>query len=364
MALTSPPRDGVTGRYFSQLADGRVMCEICPRYCRLKEGQRGLCFVRQARDGVIVSTTWGRSSGFCVDPIEKKPLGHFLPGSAVLSFGTAGCNLACRFCQNWNISTSRKNDTVAEEASPEAIARAAEATGCRSVAFTYNDPVIFLEYAVDVAAACRERGVAAVAVTAGEINPQPAREFFGAMDAANIDLKAFSKDFYRRLCSARLGPVLETLEYVARETDVWLEITTLLIPGENDSDAEISELAQWVVEHLGPSVPVHFSAFQPAFKMKHLPPTPPSTLRRARRRAIEAGLRYVYTGNVSDREGGSTVCHRCGATLIGRDWYRLTLWALDEHGRCRACGEPCAGRFEDSPGRWGGRRLPISPGNY
>lgn len=364
MASTPLTRDGTPGRYFSQLADGRVMCEVCPRLCRLREGQRGLCFVRQARDGAIVLTTWGRSSGFCVDPIEKKPLGHFLPGSAVLSFGTAGCNLACRFCQNWNLSTSRENDTVAEEASPEAIARAAEATGCRSVAFTYNDPVIFLEYAVDVASACRERGVAAVAVTAGEINPQPAREFFGAMDAANIDLKAFSEDFYRRLCSARLGPVLETLEYVARETDVWLEITTLLIPGENDSDAEIAELAQWVVEHLGPSVPLHFTAFHPAFKMNHLQPTPPSTLRRARRRAIDAGLRYVYTGNVHDDEGGSTICHNCGTTLIGRDWYRLTQWALDELGRCAECGEPCAGRFDDSPGHWGGRRRSIRPRDF
>lgn len=340
------------------------MCEVCPRLCRLREGQRGLCFVRQAEAGKIVLTTYGRSSGFCIDPIEKKPLNHFFPGTAVLSFGTAGCNLACRFCQNWSISSSREIDTVAEEASPETVARAAEATGCRSVAFTYNDPVIFLEYAVDVAAACRELGVAAVAVTAGEINPLPAREFFGAMNAANVDLKAFSESFYRRLCSARLAPVLETLEYVARETDVWLEITTLLIPGENDSDAEISSLAQWVSERLGPDVPLHFTAFHPAFRMNHLAPTPPSTLQRARRRAIEAGLRYVYTGNVHDEEGGSTVCHNCGTKLIGRDWYRLTHWGLDDEGRCSECGEPCAGRFDGPPGRWGGRRRVIRPNDY
>ncbi len=335
------------------------MCELCPRLCRLREGQRGLCFVRQASGGAIVLTTYGRSSGFCIDPIEKKPLNHFLPGTPVLSFGTAGCNLACRFCQNWSISSSREFDTSAEEASPEAIARAAKATGCRSVAFTYNDPVIFLEYAVDVAAACSDLGVKTVAVTAGEINPLPAQEFFGAMDAANIDLKAFSEDFYRRLCSARLAPVLETLEYVAQETDVWLEITTLLIPGENDSDAEISDLAQWVVEHLGPKVPLHFTAFHPAFKMKNLPPTPPATLQRARRRAIDAGLRYVYTGNVHDDEGGNTLCHNCGTLLVGRDWYRLTHWALDDQGQCSKCGEPCAGRFDGPPGHWGARRRPI-----
>lgn len=335
------------------------MCEICPRFCRLHEGQRGLCFVRQAAEGEIILTTYGRSSGFCADPIEKKPLNHFYPGTSVLSFGTAGCNLTCRFCQNWSISTSREIDTVADEAPPERIARAAEALGCRSVAFTYNDPVIFLEYAVDVAAACRERGLNTVAVTAGEINPLPAKEFFAAMDAANIDLKAFSDSFYRRLCSARLGPVLETLEYVARETDVWLEITTLLIPGENDSDHEISAMAQWIVEHLGPDVPLHLTAFHPAFKMKNVASTPPSTLKRARRRAIEAGLRFVYTGNVHDEEGGSTVCKKCGTRLIGRDWYQLTHWGLDDDGRCSKCREPCPGRFDGPPGRWGGRRRPI-----
>jgi pyruvate formate lyase activating enzyme len=353
---------GRPGRYWTLLDDGRVLCELCPRFCRLREGQRGLCFVRRAAAGGIELTTYGRSSGFCVDPIEKKPLNHFLPGTAILSFGTAGCNLTCRFCQNWSISTSRETDTLAEEASPEAIARAAETSGCRSVAFTYNDPVIFLEYAVDVASACRERGIATVAVTAGEINPLPAREFFGVMDAANIDLKAFSEDFYRRLCSASLAPVLKTLEYVARETDVWLEITTLLIPGENDSDREVSALAEWVVEHLGPDVPLHFTAFHPAFKMRHVRPTPVSTLQRARRRAIGAGLRYVYTGNVHDQEGGSTFCHRCGAPLIGRDWYRLTHWALDDEGRCSQCGETCAGRWDGPPGQWGGKRQPIRLG--
>ena len=359
MSLSAHP-----GRYWSRLEDGRILCELCPRYCRLREGQRGLCWVREARDGRIVLTTYGRSSGFCIDPIEKKPLNHFLPGSTVLSFGTAGCNLACRFCQNWSISSSRETDTLAVKASPESIARAAAATGCRSVAFTYNDPVIFLEYAVDTAAACWARGIETVAVTAGEINPEPAREFFGVMSAANIDLKAFNDDFYRKFCSARLGPVLETLEYVARETDIWLEITTLLIPGENDSDAEIDALSSWIVEHLGPGIPVHFSAFHPAFKMADRPPTSPETLRRARRRALGAGLRFVYTGNVHDPEGDTTFCTGCGEPVIERDWYRLTGWRLDERGRCLRCGEPCPGRFDESPGDWNGRRRVIRPGDF
>ena len=291
------------GRYWSPLDDGRVRCEVCPRRCRLKDGQRGLCFVRQAQNQTIVLTTYGRSSGFCIDPIEKKPLNHFLPGTPVLSFGTAGCNLVCRFCQNWSISSSRDADTLAEYASPETIARAAAATGCRSVALTYNDPVIFLEYAVDVAIACQTKSVKTVAVTAAEINPAPAREFFSVIDAANVDLKAFSDDFYRRFCSARLAPVLETLEYLAHETDVWLEITTLLIPGENDSDQELNRLSAWVAERLGPDVPLHFTAFSPSFKLQDHPPTPLETLRRARRIALENGCNHVYTGNVHDPEG-------------------------------------------------------------
>jgi pyruvate formate lyase activating enzyme len=349
----------VQGRYWRTLDDGRVLCELCPRLCKLKEGQRGFCFVRRNTGGGMVLTTYGRSSGFCVDPIEKKPLNHFYPGTGVLSFGTAGCNLACRFCQNWSISKSREHDTLADAASPEAIARAADSTGSRSVAFTYNDPVIFLEYAVDVAAACHELGIATVAVTAGEILPAPREEFFSHMDAANVDLKAFSEDFYKRLCGGELQPVLETLEYLARETDVWIELTTLLIPGENDSEAEINEMTRWVVEKLGPDVPMHFTAFHPDFKMKDRLPTPPETLSRARRAALDNGIRYAYTGNVVDPEGGSTYCHGCGELLIGRDWYRLSTWNLDDDGKCLGCGTQCAGRFNGPPGTWGARRLPV-----
>ena len=349
----------VPTRYWTMLDDGRVRCDACPRHCRLREGQRGLCFVRARENDGIVLTTYGRSSGFCVDPIEKKPLNHYLPGTPVLSFGTAGCNLACKFCQNWSISKSREIDTLADEASPELIARGAAQLGCRSVAFTYNDPVIFMEYAMDVADACHELGIAAVAVTAGEICPEPRVEFYRHMDAANVDLKAFSDDFYTRICGGKLQPVLDTLTYLKHSTDVWFEITNLLIPGENDSDAELDAMTRWVVEQLGPDVPIHFSAFHPDFKMLDRPRTPPETLSRARRIALGNGVHYAYTGNVFDQAGGSTYCTGCGEVLIGRNWYQLTAWNLTPDGRCTSCGTPCPGRFEGSPGSWGRRRLPV-----
>ena len=304
-------------------------------------------------------TTFGRSSGYCIDPIEKKPLHHFLPGTPVLSFGTAGCNLTCRFCQNWDISKSREIDTLCDEAPPQRIAEAARALGCRSVAFTYNDPVIFLEYAVETAEACHAEGVRTVAVTAGYVCPEPAAELFGKMDAVNVDLKAFSEDFYRRMCSADLAPVLDTLRIIARETTAWLEITTLLIPGENDSDAELHAASQWVAEELGPDVPWHFSAFHPDYRMRDTPPTPPATLRRAREIAMGYGLHYVYTGNVHDVEGDTTRCHACGEALIVRDWYELREWRLDDGGRCLGCGAPCAGVFDGPPGDWGRQRRPV-----
>jgi pyruvate formate lyase activating enzyme len=351
--------DTVATKYWHTLEDGRVQCDLCPRHCRLAEGQRGLCFVRMNRDGAVVLTTWGRSSGFCVDPIEKKPLNHFHPGSAVLSFGTAGCNLTCRFCQNWDISKSRQMDRLADLATPEAIAAAAARHGCRSVAYTYNDPVIFHEYAIDVAQACAEKGILSVAVTAGYVCDAPRQEFYRYMDAANVDLKGFSESFYRKLCSAELGAVKDTLRYLVHETDVWVEITTLLIPGQNDSNDELEALTRWIVEVLRPDIPVHFTAFHPDWKMRDVPATPPSTLRRAREIGLRSGLRYVYTGNVHDPEGGSTYCHQCGALLIGRDGYELTHWELDENSCCRSCGAICAGHFDVQPGRWGARRQPV-----
>lgn len=354
----------VPGRYWHKLQDGRIQCDVCPRECKLNDGQRGLCFVRARQGEQMVLTTYGRSSGYCIDPIEKKPLNHFLPGTPVLSFGTAGCNLACKFCQNWDISKSREFDTLADAASPETIAFAAQQLGCRSVAFTYNDPVIFLEYAVDVAQACREKGIKSVAVTAGYMCDEPRREFYQYMDAANVDLKGFTERFYHDICAGHLQPVLDTLVYLKHQTSVWFEITTLLIPGENDSDAELEAMTQWVVENLGPDVPMHFTAFHPDWKMLNKPNTPPATLTRARQIARKNGIRYVYTGNTHDETGGSTYCHQCGAKLIGRDWFVLKAWNLVENGRCRYCHTPCAGLFEEMPGHWGARRQPVRLANF
>jgi pyruvate formate lyase activating enzyme len=349
------------GRWWLPLDDGRILCNLCPRQCRLAEGQRGFCFVRRNHGGRMDLTTYGRSSGFCIDPIEKKPLNHFLPGTSVLSFGTAGCNLGCRFCQNWDISKSREMDRLMDQASPERIAGAARNHACRSVAFTYNDPVIFAEYALDVAAACRELGIRTVAVSAGYITDGARPEFFSAMDAANIDLKAFNDSFYRRVCQGRLQPVLDTILYLRRETDVWLELTTLLIPGENDSDAELHQATEWVAAHLGPEVPWHFTAFHPDFRMLDRPRTPATCLSRARAIAQEKGLRYVYTGNVHDHEGGCTSCFNCGETLTERDWYEIESWHL-KGNRCPFCDAEIAGVFEANPGHWGRRRQPIHLG--
>jgi pyruvate formate lyase activating enzyme len=345
------------GDWWHPIEGGRIQCDLCPRFCKLKEGQHGFCFVRENRGGKIALSSYGRSTGVAIDPIEKKPLNHFHPGTTALSFGTAGCNLGCRFCQNWDISKSRDVRRLSETAPPEALVELAEHAGCRSIAYTYNDPVIFAEYAIDTAAIARERGIANVAVTSGYICPEPREAFFGAMDAANVDLKSFSEDFYRKLCFAHLEPVLETLEWIAKETDVWLEVTTLIIPGRNDSEEEIDRLCGWLAEHLGPEVPLHVTAFHPAYKLLDVPPTPPETLVRARQQALKAGLHHVYTGNIHDPEGQSTYCAGCGQLLIERDGYRLGRWNLTAGGRCNACQRPLAGRFDGPPprrSRWRG----------
>jgi len=341
------------------LPDGRLLCEVCPRACKLNPGQRGLCYVRQNVDGHMALTTDGLSSGFCVDPIEKKPLYHFLPGSSILSFGTAGCNLACAFCQNHEISKSREVETSARRAPPQAVARAAKRLGCASVAFTYNDPVIFYEYAVDVAEACRAEGIQSVAVTAGYVNKGPREEFFRAVDAANVDLKGFTDDFYRRNAAGRLEPVLDALRYLKRETEVWLEITTLLIPGENDSEAEIDALTRWVNAELGAETPLHFTAFHPDYRMLDKPPTPKATLDRARHIGLLNGLKHVYVGNVRDPQRETTFCAVCGTALIRRDSYAILGYALSAEGGCPTCGAALAGRFAARAGTWGRRRLPI-----
>ena len=360
MEGSGPDRlSGTPARWWQPDVHGRLRCLLCPRDCLVGDGQRGACFVRGNAGGSMVLTTWGRSSGFCIDPIEKKPLNHFLPGSPILSFGTAGCNLACRFCQNWDISKSRQTDTLLDAATPTAIVTAARRHGAASIAFTYNDPVIFAEYALDTAAACHEQGIRAVAVTAGYIHPSPAREFFAAMDAANVDLKAFSDDFYHRQCAGHLQPVLDALLIIRHETDCWLEITTLLIPGLNDSDAEVSALARWIARELGRDVPLHFTAFHPDYRLTDRPPTPLSTLRHARELAREAGLDHVYTGNLIDPEGSTTYCTGCGRPLIERDRYDLRRYDLDAAGSCRHCGQALAGHFAARPGHFGNHRQPI-----
>ncbi|MBF0614080.1 MAG: AmmeMemoRadiSam system radical SAM enzyme [Magnetococcales bacterium] len=346
-------------RYWRLLDSGKLVCELCPRRCELNDGQRGFCFVRARQGEQLVLTTYGRSSGFCVDPIEKKPLNHYHPGTSVLSFGTAGCNLACKFCQNWDISKSRHMERIADYASPEAIALAARQHGCHSVAYTYNDPVIFAEYAVDTASACRELGVESVAVTAGYMELEPAAWFFSHMDAANVDLKSFSETFYRKLTGGHLQPVLELLQYLACETQVWVELTTLLIPDCNDSEAELQALTQWVVTEMGSDVPIHFTAFHPDWQMRDLPRTPTETLLRARAIALANGMKFAYVGNVQDGHGGSTWCPGCGQLLIERYGYTLRQWALTPDGRCRVCAMPIPGRFAGAPGGWGARRLPV-----
>lgn len=351
--------DTVKTRYWHRLDDDRIQCDLCPRFCKLHENQRGLCFVRQNIDGQVVMTSYGRSSGFAIDPIEKKPLNHFLPGTPVFSFGTAGCNLACKFCQNWDISKSREMDTLMSQASPDAIAQAALGYGCDSVAYTYNDPVVFHEYAIDTAIACRQLGIKSVAVSAGYVCAAPRAEFYQWMDAANIDLKAFTEDFYHKITGSHLQPVLETLQYIKHETSVWLELTTLIIPGENDSEAELEAMTQWVVENLGPDVPMHFTAFHPDWKMLDKPPTPISSLLQARQIALKNGVHYAYVGNVHDKSADSTYCHGCGKLLIGRDWYELSEWNLDGQGCCRFCGVRCAGVFNKKPGNWGAKRQAV-----
>jgi pyruvate formate lyase activating enzyme len=349
--------------WWQMLDDGRIQCDLCPRECKLHAGQRGLCFVREREADRLVLNTYGRSSGFCVDPIEKKPLNHFYPGSSVLSFGTAGCNLSCKFCQNWDISKSRDTDKLGQQASPEAIAQACVQMGTKSVAYTYNDPVIFAEYAMDVADACHAAGVQSVAVTAGYMHDAPRRAFYAKMDAANVDLKSFTDAFYRDLCAGELRPVLDTLAYIRHETNCWLEITTLLIPGANDSDAELTSLCRWVARELGPTVPLHFTAFHPDYKLRDIHATPLQTVQRARHIALSEGLHHVYTGNVHDSAGGTTNCSACGTALIERDWHEVRQYRLVDANACPGCGERLAGRFEALDGvfkGFGRQRVPIA----
>ncbi len=348
----------LTTQWYEPQPDGRILCTLCPRACRLQDGDRGFCFVRKNESGQMVLDTYGKSTGFCIDPIEKKPLNHFLPGTPVLSFGTAGCNLGCKFCQNWDISKSREVARLSNFAGPADIANAACEHQCRSVAFTYNDPVIWAEYAIDTARECRARNIKTVAVTAGYITPKARSTFFEHFDAANIDLKAFSEDFYYRITSSHLQPVLDTIEYACNETNCWVELTNLLIPDANDAPDELTRMCDWILNRIGPNIPLHFTAFHPDFRMTDRGRTPHETLLQAYEIAKSAGLHYVYVGNVHDVAHQSTYCHACGELLIERDWYVLGRYNLNRD-KCPKCDAAIPGVFEKQPGTWGAKRLPI-----
>ncbi len=343
-------------RWWEPIGEGRVRCTLCPRDCRLREGQAGFCFVRENQGGRLVTTAWGRSTGFAVDPIEKKPLAHFRPGSTVLSFGTAGCNLGCRFCQNWDISKARLGERRSGDGfTPERVVQLALEEGAPGIAFTYNDPVIWAEYAIDVARAAHEAGLFTAFVTAGYVGPEARAEIFPHMDAANVDLKAFTEEFYAKVTLAHLAPVLETLEWLARDGRTWVEVTNLVIPGRNDAPEETAALARWLVEHMGPDVPLHLTGFHPDFMMRDVPPTPAATLTRARAIAIGEGLRYVYTGNVHDTGGQTTYCPACGEPVIERDWHAVRRIRM-RGAACASCGAPIAGRFDEAGTSAGARR--------
>ena len=323
--------------------DGRILCTLCPRYCRIGKNQPGFCYIRKNIDGKLYSLGYGKSAGFAIDPIEKKPLNHFLPGTEILSFGTAGCNLGCRFCQNWSISKAKLDDAQSLNTSPESVVELALRHRVPSLAFTYNDPVIWGEFVIDISRLARESGVKSVMVTAGYITPEARPQVFRYIDAANVDLKAFTEQFYRKLTFSHLDPVLDTLKWLKNETDIWFEITNLIIPGENDDPEETSRLCNWVLDNLGDVVPLHFTAFHPDFKMVDTPRTPESTVQRARQIALSAGVKYCYVGNVFDEEGQTTYCSGCGRALIRRSWHEILEYHLvNDH--C-ACGQKIPGYF-------------------
>ncbi|MGV3523972.1 MAG: AmmeMemoRadiSam system radical SAM enzyme [Candidatus Sericytochromatia bacterium] len=332
-------------RWWEPDETGRLLCTLCPRFCRIGEGQAGFCYVRQNVGGTLYTTAYGRSTGFAIDPIEKKPLSHFLPGSPILSFGTAGCNLGCRFCQNWHISKAKLVEKESLAASPEQVVELALRHGCPSIAMTYNDPTIFGEYAMDVSRVARERGLHSILVTAGYITPEARKEIYRWIDAANVDLKAFSETFYHKITFSHLEPVLDTLRWLQQETNIWFELTNLMIPGANDSWEETQRMCDWIVNQLGPNVPVHFTAFHPDFKMQDVPRTPSATLSRARRIAQAAGIHHVYVGNVHDRTAQTTYCAHCQGVLIERDWHRVLSMRIDRSGVCPDCQEVVAGVF-------------------
>ncbi|TFB13618.1 AmmeMemoRadiSam system radical SAM enzyme [Candidatus Marinimicrobia bacterium MT.SAG.4] len=332
------------GRWQRPANNNRVECTLCPRYCKIPEGKAGFCSIRKNIDGTIKNIAYGRPTGFAVDPIEKKPLFHFLPGTGVLSFGTAGCNLGCKFCQNWHISKVKIDEANSIEASPEQVVKIAIDNNCPTIAFTYNDPTIWAEYAMDISILAKEVGIKSVWVTAGYITKEARIDAYENVDAANVDLKAFSQEFYGKITLSKLEPVLDTIKWLKNETDVWIEITNLIIPTLNDGDDEFKKMVDWITENLGEEVPLHFTAFHPDFKLKELPRTEASTLNRARKIALEAGLKYCYVGNVHDIGSSSTMCPNCESLLIERDWHSV-LQNNIRNGKCPSCGTQIPGIF-------------------
>ena len=331
-------------RWWQTNERGKILCTLCPRYCEIGKGQPGFCYIRQNIDGKLYSLGYGKPTGFGIDPIEKKPLNHFLPGTSVLSFGTAGCNLGCKFCQNWSISKAKLDEVNSLTATPEDVVQLAKKYSTPSIAFTYNDPTIFGEYVIDISQIARLENIKTVMVTAGYIDKEARKEIYKFIDAANVDLKGFTERFYYKNTFSHLKDVLDTLFWLKHETNVWVEITTLLIPGENDSDEELKNECAWIVENLGKYVPLHFTAFHPDFKMLDNIPTPHSTLIRAKNIAESLGIKYCYVGNVNDKKNQSTYCSNCGSLLIERNWHSTKKINLDEN-KCGKCKQVLPGIF-------------------
>jgi pyruvate formate lyase activating enzyme len=331
--------------WWHPVEDEKVLCTLCPRYCKIGKGQAGFCYIRQNFDGKLYTVGYGKPTGFAVDPVEKKPLFHFLPGTEILSFGTAGCNLGCKFCQNWSMSKAKIDDLSSLSASPEDVVSLAKKHKVPSIAFTYNDPTIFGEYVIDISKIAKEEGIKSVMVTAGYIDKDARKDVFKFIDAANVDLKAFTERFYFKITSSHLNDVLDTILWLKNETNVWIELTTLLIPGENDSAEELTQQCRWILENLGDSVPLHFTAFHPDFKMLDKERTPASTLIKAREIALKEGIKFCYVGNVHNNEGQTTYCPACNESLVRRNWHTVLKDNL-RSGKCYKCGNRIAGVFK------------------
>ncbi len=345
MNILSKRNNYVEAKWWEPVENEKILCTLCPRYCKIGDGQPGFCYIRQNHNGKLYTLGYARPSGFAIDPIEKKPLNHFLPGTKVLSFGTAGCNLGCKFCQNWSISKAKIDDLNSVYATPEDVIALAKENNTPSIAYTYNDPTIFGEYVIDISKLGREENIKSVMVTAGYIDKEARKDVYKYIDAANVDLKGFTERFYWKTTFSHLDDVLDTLIWLKNETDVWIEITTLLIPDENDSEEEIKLECEWILKNLADNVPLHFTAFHPDFKMKDKENTPECTLTKARGIALSMGIKYCYVGNVHNIEGQTTFCPDCGENLIRRDWHTVISDNLTD-GRCNNCDTLIDGVFK------------------